>query len=206
MQVGKWGWCIKWSFTIQMSHVKKIVMNLTIEAKIRNSKGGNTKYIQKLWQVFCKAAAWEWKQHEGKTSGLSATNCEQRKCTKFDLGSFYCHRVLQLYSKSVWGGLAVELNDSDLVRYRNLESVGFNFRHRPTFTLNYRFLSGRDTSVGLVTSYLLVGPGFASRWRRDFSHPSRPALVPNPLPTTWAPVLFIRVNLSGIWCWPPSLI
>jgi hypothetical protein len=33
---------------------------------------------------------------------------------------------------------------------------------------------GRDSSVGIETSYGLNGPGIESRWVRDFSHTSRP--------------------------------
>ena len=35
---------------------------------------------------------------------------------------------------------------------------------------------GRDSSVGIATRYGLDSPGIESRWRRDFPHPSRPAL------------------------------
>ena len=37
---------------------------------------------------------------------------------------------------------------------------------------------GRDSAVGIATRYGLDGPGIESRWRRDFLHPSRPALGP----------------------------
>jgi len=37
---------------------------------------------------------------------------------------------------------------------------------------------GRDSSVGIGTRYGMDGPGIESRWRRDFPHPSRPALGP----------------------------
>ena len=36
----------------------------------------------------------------------------------------------------------------------------------------------RDISVGVATRYGLNGPGIESRWRRDFSYPSRPFLGP----------------------------
>jgi hypothetical protein len=48
---------------------------------------------------------------------------------------------------------------------------------------------GRDTSVGIATRYGLVGPGIESRWRRDFPHPSRPALGPTQPPIQWIPGL-----------------
>jgi hypothetical protein len=48
---------------------------------------------------------------------------------------------------------------------------------------------GRDSSVGIATDYGLDGPGIESRWRRDFSHTSRPALGPTQRPVQWAPGL-----------------
>jgi len=47
---------------------------------------------------------------------------------------------------------------------------------------------GRDSSVRTATRYGLNGPGIVSRWGRDFSYPSRPALVSIQLPTHWVPV------------------
>ena len=35
---------------------------------------------------------------------------------------------------------------------------------------------GRDSSVGIATSYGLDVPGIESQWERDFPHSSRPAL------------------------------
>jgi hypothetical protein len=42
---------------------------------------------------------------------------------------------------------------------------------------------GRDSSVGIATGYGLDGPGIESRWVRDLSHTSRPALGPTQPPT-----------------------
>jgi hypothetical protein len=38
------------------------------------------------------------------------------------------------------------------------------------------------SSVGIATDFGLDGPGIESRWGRDFSHTSRPALGPTPPP------------------------
>ena len=40
------------------------------------------------------------------------------------------------------------------------------------------FVRGWDSSVGIATRYAMDGSGIESRWRRDFPHPSRPALGP----------------------------
>jgi hypothetical protein len=41
---------------------------------------------------------------------------------------------------------------------------------------------GPGSSVGIATDYGLDGPGIESRWGRDFSHTSRPALGPTQSP------------------------
>ena len=41
------------------------------------------------------------------------------------------------------------------------------------------------SSVGIATGYGLEGPGIESRWRRDFSHLSRPALGPTQPTVQW---------------------
>jgi hypothetical protein len=48
---------------------------------------------------------------------------------------------------------------------------------------------GRYISVAIATRYGLDGQGIESRWGRDFSHPSRPALGTTHPPMEWVPSL-----------------
>ena len=52
---------------------------------------------------------------------------------------------------------------------------------------------GRDSSVGTATRYGLGASGIGFRWRREFPHPSRPALW-----STQLPINGYRVSLPGI--------
>jgi hypothetical protein len=46
---------------------------------------------------------------------------------------------------------------------------------------------GPGSSVGIATGYGLDGPGIKSRWGRDFSHTSRPALKATQPPVQLVP-------------------
>ena len=85
--------------------------------------------------------------------------------------------------------------------------------HKPinTFPLHYYIQSeqkvfvqlhceGRDSVVGIATRYGLNGPGNESRWRRDFPHPSRPALWPTQPPIDLVPGLLPGGKAPRAWC------
>jgi hypothetical protein len=65
---------------------------------------------------------------------------------------------------------------------------------------------GWDSVVGIATRYGLDGPEIESRWGRDFSHPSRPALGPTQPPIQWVPGLFPGGKAARAWSWPPTPI
>ena len=56
-----------------------------------------------------------------------------------------------------------------------------------SFYILYILYRGRDSAVGIATRYGLDAPGIESRWRRDFPHPSRPAIGPTQPPVQWVP-------------------
>jgi hypothetical protein len=58
---------------------------------------------------------------------------------------------------------------------------------------------GRESVVGIANRYVLDGSGIESRWGRDISQPSRPALGSTQAPIQWVPGLFPGDKAAGAW-------
>jgi hypothetical protein len=65
--------------------------------------------------------------------------------------------------------------------------------------IHYCGLSGRDSSVGIATSYGLDGPGIESQRWRDFPHLSTPALGSTQTPIQCVPGLSLGGKAAGAW-------
>jgi hypothetical protein len=61
--------------------------------------------------------------------------------------------------------------------------------HGSSVYLMYTLFHGSGSSVSMTTGYGVDGPRIKSRWRRDFSHTSRPVLGPTQPPVQWVPSL-----------------
>ena len=61
----------------------------------------------------------------------------------------------------------------------------------------YFSLMGRGSVVGIATRYGLDGPGFESRWGRDYPHPFRPALGHTQSHVQWVTGLFPESKDAG---------
>jgi len=62
------------------------------------------------------------------------------------------------------------------VNLHNIEFIVIPFLYSKYFSGSLVLGSGPGSSVGIATGYELDSPGIESRWGRDFSHLSRPAL------------------------------
>jgi hypothetical protein len=72
------------------------------------------------------------------------------------------------------------------------------YTNKTKFRTAWTVSGGRDSSVGIATCYGMDDPGIESRWRRDFPHPSRPALVPTHSPIQCVPDLGRRQSGQGV--------
>ena len=71
------------------------------------------------------------------------------------------------------------------------------------FTLHVCKGWSQDSSVCIATHYGLDGPGIESRWRRNFTHLSRPTLRPTLPPIQWVPGLS-GGKAAGVCRLPPT--
>ena len=67
----------------------------------------------------------------------------------------------------------------------------------------YKYIMGRDSSIGIATRYGLGCPGIESRWGRDFPLPSTAALQPIQPLVQWV-LSHFRGKTAGSWRWPPT--
>ena len=58
---------------------------------------------------------------------------------------------------------------------------------------------GRDSMAGIATHYGLDVPGFKSRCGRNFSDPSRLAVMPNQPLEQWLMGLFLGSKAARVW-------
>ena len=70
---------------------------------------------------------------------------------------------------------------------------------------SFEAVKGRNSSVDIVTRYMLEGPGIKFRWGRDFLHRPRPALGPTHPPMQWVPGHFRGLRQGRGVDHPPHL-
>jgi hypothetical protein len=96
---------------------------------------------------------------------------------------------------------------SIITRWNWLVSHGKRDRRKAGWT-SKMVCTFRRRWAGMAPSYsdsLRAGwSGIECRCRRDFPHPSRPALGPTQPPIQWVPGLFRRGTAAGAWRWPPT--
>ena len=138
------------------------------------------------------------------------TNTKARHCTWSTVTSMcLCLRISFVY----------DLTDTANTKAGNCTQSSAISLHLPPSQLN--FLSNvlqlciypllgirksRGIAVSIATPYGLDCPGIDSRCRRDFLHPSRPAVGHKHSAVKWVPGLFLDVTVAGAWRWPPSPI
>jgi hypothetical protein len=79
-----------------------------------------------------------------------------------------------------------------------LRRIALTFRRPKHFAYGSWYCSRYSDSLRTGCS------GIESRWRRDFPHPSRPALGPTQSPVRLVPSLFHGFKAVGTWRWPPT--
>jgi hypothetical protein len=73
-----------------------------------------------------------------------------------------------------------------------------------TAELSFSIPCWYEVWASIATRYRLGCPGTESRWRRDFPHPSRPALGLSPSLLYNGYRVFPGVKAARAWQWPPT--
>jgi hypothetical protein len=137
-----------------------------------------------------------WKQETGKVVSLEFVSKVSYRYKK----NHMCHSYGQIVIKQVVKRLIVVIilknfygrKLSSLINKKSkvhiAETPSYNhFCIGKAISITYSV--SRDSSVGIATDYGLDGQGIESRWGRDLSQTSLPALRPTQPPVQWVPGL-----------------